>query len=58
LSDNAQVWQVNEYQKSFDQFLKVVCYVCAAWWFLDLLYVLPQPIADKVLKFVLAKLPF
>jgi hypothetical protein len=52
------VRQVNEYQKSFDQFLKVFCYVCAAWWFLDLLYVLPQPIADKVLKFVLAKLPF
>lgn len=51
------MWQVNEYQKAFDQFLKVFCYVCAAWWFLDLLYVLPQPIADAVLKFVLAKLP-
>jgi hypothetical protein len=58
LSDNAQVRQVNEYQKSFDQFLKVFCYVCAAWWFLDLLYVLPQSTADAVLKFVLARLPF
>ncbi|CAB4130709.1 hypothetical protein UFOVP123_27 [uncultured Caudovirales phage] len=49
---------MNVYQKNFDLFLKIFCYVCAAWWFLDLLYVLPQPIADKVLKFVLAKLPF
>jgi hypothetical protein len=49
---------MNEQQKDFDKFLKVFCYVCAAWWFLDLLYVLPEPIAANVLKYVLSKLPF
>ena len=49
---------MNEHQKNFDKLLKVFIYVLAAWWFLDLLYVLPEPLAANVLKYVLSKLSF
>ncbi|CAB4195975.1 hypothetical protein UFOVP1298_54 [uncultured Caudovirales phage] len=40
---------MNEYQKNFDKFLKILCYFFVAWWFLDLLSHLPVEAADKLL---------
>jgi hypothetical protein len=51
------VWQVNEYQKNFDLFLKIFCYVCAAWWLLGLLKYLPDDLSNRIVNALIAKLP-
>jgi hypothetical protein len=45
-----KVWSVNEYQKQFDQFLKVFVRLCIVWWVLGLLRFLPDELADKVVN--------
>jgi hypothetical protein len=40
---------VNEYQKQFDQWLKIFVRLCIAWWLLGLLRFLPDDVAKKVL---------
>jgi hypothetical protein len=50
LSDNAQVWQVNEYQKQFDLFLKVFVRLCIAWWVLGLLRFLPDDLSNRIIN--------
>ena len=44
------MWAVNEYQKQFDQWLKIFVRLCVAWWVLGLLRYLPDDIADKVVN--------
>lgn len=46
---------MNEYQKQFDLFCKVFCYVCAAWWFLDFLKFLPDALSDKIVNLLLGR---
>lgn len=53
----SQVRQVNEYQKNFDLFLKIFCYVCAAWWLLGLLKYLPDDLSNRIVNALIAKLP-
>ena len=48
-----KVWSVNEYQKQFDQWLKIFVRLCIAWWVLGLLRFLPDEIADKVVNKIL-----
>ena len=50
MSDNAQVWQVNEYQKQFDLFLKVFVRLCIAWWVLGLLRFLPDDLSNRIVN--------
>ena len=45
-----KVWSVNEYQKQFDQFLKIFVRLCVVWWVLGLLKFLPDELADKVVN--------
>ena len=45
-----KVWSVNEYQKQFDQFLKVFVRLYIAWWVLGLLRFLPDNLADKIVN--------
>jgi hypothetical protein len=45
-----KVWSVNEYQKQFDQFLKIFVRLCIVWWVLGLLRFLPDELADKVVN--------
>jgi hypothetical protein len=45
-----KVWSVNEYQKQFDQFLKIFVRLCIVWWVLGLLKFLPDELADKVVN--------
>jgi hypothetical protein len=47
------VWSVNEYQKQFDQFLKIFVRLCIVWWVLGLLRFLPDELADKVVTKIL-----
>lgn len=46
---------MNEYQKQFDLMCKVVCYLCAAWWFLGLLKFLPDDLSNKIVNMLLGK---
>jgi len=39
---------VNEYQKQFDLFLKVLVRMCVVWWVLGLLQHLPDELAKKI----------
>jgi len=39
---------MNEYQKQFDQFLKIFVRLCVAWWVLGLLKYLPDELAKKI----------
>jgi hypothetical protein len=39
---------VNEYQKQFDQWLKIFVRLCIAWWVLGLLQHLPDELASKI----------
>ena len=48
-----KVWAVNEYQKQFDQWLKIFVRLCIAWWLLGLLRFLPDELADKVVNKIL-----
>ena len=40
------------------QWFKVLCYVMCAWWFLDFVYVLPEPLAKRAMDKALTYLPF
>ena len=44
------LWAMNEYQKQFDQFLKIFVRLCVVWWVLGLLKFLPDELADKVVN--------
>jgi len=44
---------VNEYQKQFDQFLKIFVRLCVAWWVLGFLRFLPDELADRVVNKIL-----
>lgn len=39
---------MNEYQKQFDLFCKIMCYGWAAHWFLGFLKFLPDDLAEKI----------
>ncbi len=45
---------MNEYQKQFDQFLKIFVRLCVVWWVLGLLRFLPNDISDRVVNKILA----
>lgn len=45
-----KVWSVNEYQKQFDQFLKVFVRLCIVIWVLGLLKYIPDALADKIVN--------
>ena len=45
-----KVWSVNEYQKQFDQFLKIFVRLCIVWWVLGLLRFLPDDLAEKIVN--------
>ena len=45
-----KVWAVNEYQKQFDQFLKIFVRLCIVIWVLGLLKHIPDAIADKIVN--------
>jgi hypothetical protein len=47
---------MNQYQKDFDMFLKIVVYGLAAMLFLDLLKVLPNDLSDKIVNLLLEKI--
>lgn len=41
---------MNEYQKQFDQFLKIFVRLCIAWWVLGFLRFLPDDLSDKIVN--------
>jgi len=41
---------VNEYQKQFDQFLKIFVRLCVVIWVLGLLQHIPDALADKIVN--------
>lgn len=45
-----KVRAVNEYQKQFDQFLKIFVRLCIVIWVLGLLKHIPDAIADKIVN--------
>lgn len=47
---------MNEYQKQFDQFLKIFVRLCIAWWVLGFLKFLPNDLSDKIVNKFLAYL--
>ena len=44
---------MNEYQKQFDQFLKIFVRLCIAWYVLGLLRFLPDDLSDKIVNKIL-----
>jgi hypothetical protein len=42
----------------FKQWFRLFCYVAGVWWFLDFVYVLPEPLAKRAMDAALSKLPF
>lgn len=44
------LWAMNEYQKQFNQFLKIFVRLCVVWWVLGLLKYLPDELADKIVN--------
>jgi hypothetical protein len=49
---------MKEIIEGFKQWFKVACYVAFAWWFLDFVKSLPEPLAARVMDAALSKLPF
>jgi len=49
---------VNEYQKQADMFFKILGGGWAALLFFDILKVLPNFISDRIMDYLLSKLPF
>jgi len=45
---------VNEYQKQFDQFLKIFVRLCIVIWVLGLLKYIPDTLADKIMDKLLS----
>jgi len=41
---------VNEYQKQFDQFLKIFVRMCIAWYVVGFLRFLPDELSDKIVN--------
>jgi hypothetical protein len=46
---------MNEYQKQFDQWLKIFVRMCIAWYVLGLLRYLPDDLSDKIVNLLLSK---
>jgi len=46
---------MNEYQKQFDLFLKIIIYFLVAWWFLGFLQFLPNDLSDRIVNLLLGK---
>jgi len=44
---------MNEYQKQFDQWLKIFVRLCIVWWVLGLLQRLPDDLASKIVNKIL-----
>ncbi len=42
------MWQMNEYQKTFDMCLKIFVYGCVALYFLGFLKFLPDDLSDRI----------
>jgi hypothetical protein len=49
---------MDEIVKGFKQWFKLVCYVALVWWFLDFVYILPEPLAKRAVDKALSYLPF
>lgn len=47
---------MNQYQKDFDIFLKIVVYGLGAIWFVDFLKILPDDLSDKIVNLLLGKI--
>jgi hypothetical protein len=41
---------MNEYQKKFDQFLKIFVRMCIAWYVVGFLRFLPDELSDKIVN--------
>ncbi len=46
---------MNEYQKQFDQWLKIFVRMCIAWYVLGLLRYVPDDLSDKIVNLLLSK---
>ena len=46
---------MNEYQKQFDLFLRIIVYFLVFWWFLGLLQFLPNDLSDRIVNLLLGK---
>ena len=54
-----QVWMhMKEIVEGFKQWFKVACYIMCAWWFLDFVKALPEPLAKRAMDKALSYLPF
>ena len=47
---------MNEYQKQFDMFLKVIIYMMVAIWVLGFLKFLPDDLSNKIVALLLGKI--
>jgi hypothetical protein len=52
------VWAVNEYQKQADMFFKILGGGWAALLFFDIMKILPNFLSDRIMDYLLSKLPF
>jgi hypothetical protein len=49
---------MDEIVAGFKKWFKLFCYVACVWWFLDFVYVLPEPLAKRAMEKALSYLPF
>jgi len=49
---------MDEIVKGFKKWFKLASYVACIWWFLDFVYVLPEPLAKRAMDKALSYLPF
>lgn len=47
---------MNEYQKQFDIFCRIMCYGWAAWWFVGFLRFLPDDLSNRIVNLLLSKI--
>lgn len=47
---------MNEYQKQFDMFLKIIIYMIVAIWMLGLLKFLPDDLSNRIVDLLLSKI--
>ena len=47
---------MNEYQKQFDMFLKIIIYMIVAIWVLGLLKFLPDDLSNRIVDLLLSKI--
>jgi len=49
---------MKEIVEGFKQWFKIACYIMCAWWFLDFVKALPEPLAERAMNKALSYLPF